>query len=153
MGLHDLTLPTAQVELSDAASFGVRGISFSDAIALYYRHTGELSALYEHFKSKSESGAQFDATDVSAIGGTLIANAALLVAEVIALASGTQIATVDFDKAVEIAKSLPAGVQMDALQKIGGLTFTSEMPPGKFFAVVLEMIQTTTAAISPSRRP
>jgi hypothetical protein len=36
------------------------------------------------------------------------------------------------------ALNFSAGVQVDALTKIADLTFSSDMPPGKFLAVVVQ---------------
>ena len=151
MGLRDL-IPTAEVKVSDAGSFSVRGFSPNDTFLLYHRHRGQLAAMFEQFagevQKKGKKGKGDVNEDLIQVGTSLIGNAPQVMAEVIVLAMGVKPENEDFDAEVRAALDLPAGVQMDALQKIADLTFTSDMPPGKFLAVVVQLLQSSTAAIS-----
>lgn len=144
------SVPRATVELGEGESLSLRGFSFEDALGLYYRHAGELAALFDHFAKGGE--AAIEADDVRQLGGTLLARAPALIAEVIAVASGEDADGEDFADVVADFRHMPAGPQLDALQKVHALTFTSDMPPGKFAAVVLGMAQSATA-ILPARLP
>ena len=48
---------------------------------------------------------------------------------------------------VGIARKLNIAEQIDALEKIGEQTFTSDMPPGKLLALVLKAMQAGTSAL------
>lgn len=144
MGLRDLIIPTERVEVADSY-FTVRGLSPNDALGLYYRHRGQLSAMFEQFSARAKAEV---AVDVTEFGASLVGGAPQIMAEIIALASNSDPRGEDWDGDVGVALTLSAGVQMDALEKIGRLTFTSEMPPKKFFGLVLAMAQSATAAMS-----
>jgi hypothetical protein len=149
MGLRNLNLPTSVVKVADGVEFTVRGFSPNDALGLYYRHSGQLAALFDQFAAKAKaSNGEVDRADVAAIGTTLVSSAPVIMAEVIAIAEGSNPAADDFGEDVAAAMRLTAGVQLDALQKIGELTFSSDMPPGKFAAVVLGLAQSATASLS-----
>lgn len=142
-GLRNLTLPTHEVKVSEGESFTVRGLSPNDALSLYYRHTGQLSALFDQFADKGE----LERTDINAVASTVVGTAPIVMAEIIAIGSGSNPGEAGFMEDVQIAMSLSAGVQMDALTKIADLTFTSDMPPGKFAAVVLMLARSATASL------
>jgi len=143
MGLRDLVIPTELVKVADEG-FPVRGLSPNDALDLYYRHAGELSALFDQFTARVKAGESADAMEV---GTAMVGGAPQIMAEIIALASDSDPRSPDWPLDVAQALRLPAGVQMDALEKIGRLTFTSDMPPGKFFGLVISMAQSATAAL------
>jgi hypothetical protein len=157
MGLRDLVIPTEVVKVADG-EFTVRGLSPNDALGLYYRHAGQLSALFDQFTARSRTG---EDVNVAEVGTSLVGGAPQIMAEIIAVASGSRAPRLDEPDIVKRAAQetewlldvqkaidLPAGAQMDALEKVGKLTFTSEMPPKKFFGLVLAMAQSATAAIN-----
>lgn len=149
MGLRDLVIPTETVKVSGSGEFAVRGLSPQDALRLYYRHAGELSALFDQFAGKVKSKKPVAESEVLEAGVALVKGAPLIMAEIIALASDGDPDDVEgFSEIVSLALKLSASVQMDALQKIGNLTFSSDMPPGKFFGLVLAMAQSATAALN-----
>ncbi|MBH0113265.1 hypothetical protein I5E68_09935 [Novosphingobium sp. YJ-S2-02] len=141
MGLRNLTLPTKQVQVADGVSFTVRGLAPYDALGLYYRHTGELSALFDKLALKGS----VEPGDVSAVTTVAVSAAPRVMAEIIVVAEGTDPSDEVFEEEVRAALKLPAAAQMDALGKIADLTFTSEMPPKKFLAVVLALAQGAAA--------
>jgi len=147
-GLLDLVIPTDVVKVS-GGEFSVRGLSPDDGLQLYYRHASDLSALFDQFAGKLRGDAEVEPSEVLEAGSAMVSGAPQLMAEIIALANGASVAEDDsFNMVVAFAKQLPAGVQVDALQKIAALTFSSDMPPGKFVGLVLAMVRSTTAAIS-----
>jgi hypothetical protein len=144
MGLRDLTIPTATVQVADE-SFIVRGLSPNDALGLYSRHAGQLSALFDEFSGKVKAEQPVEAND---FGAALLGGAPRLLAEVIAIANGGDPGRPEeWEADVAQALRFPAGVQMDALQKVADLTFSSDMPPPKFFGLVLALAQSATAQL------
>lgn len=147
MGLRDIVIPVSLVAVGDS-SFTVRGLSPRDALGLYHRHAGELSALFDQFTGRANAGENVISADVLQAASSLVDGGPLIIAEIIALASDANPATADWYTDVAIAERLPFPVQFDALQKIGQLTFSSDMPPGKFIGLVLQMAQSTQAALT-----
>lgn len=136
--------PKRAIKVPDADSFDVRGYSFNDALGLYFRHAGAMSALFSRFAGTAESdGAALIAAE--SITAAMIGTAPGMVAEIIAVGAGAVPESEQWEADLAWAEKLPAGSQMAALQTIGDLTFTSDMPPGKFVAVVLEMAKGATA--------
>lgn len=142
MGLQDIVLATASVKVSDGVQFAVRGLSPYDVATLYSRYQDEMANLFRRVMDKANTDQTVDVeTDV-------IMKAPELVAAAITLASSIDPADNEtFLKAMSTARQLPVGAQVDALEKIGGLTFTSDMPPGKFVRLIVEIMQGMTIAI------
>jgi hypothetical protein len=134
--LKGRVIPTLDVEISDGESFSVRGIGLDDAMAIYYRHEGELSEWFDRIAGLGNGGPALSLTQTGAIGQTLINSIPGLGGEIIAAGSGS----LD-DETVAIARALPLGAQADALAKIGQLTFTRAMPPKKFLETVIRAVQ------------
>ena len=139
-------VPELVVNVSDGEGFPVRGISPAMLLGLYYRHTGQLSNLFEKLVDKQRHSGTLDPSDAEAVVLGLLDEAPVIMAEVVALASGSDPADADnWEVDLDIAQSLPFPVQVDALMKIAALTFTSEMPPGKFVALVARAINNRVA--------
>jgi hypothetical protein len=128
MGLRDLVIPTEVVKVADG-EFTVRGLSPNDALGLYYRHAGQLSALFDQFTARSRTG---EDVNVAEVGTSLVGGAPQIMAEIIAVASGSRAPRLDEPDIVKRAAQetewlldvqkaidLPAGAQMDALEKVG----------------------------------
>lgn len=160
--LRKIVKPIATVSLGDSEgqSFTVTGLTPNHIFGLYHRHRGQLAALFE--KVVADGGAP-NVDDVAAMGQTLINSAPLVMAEIIALASGADpfdTSPVDPDvpdgatmwqSDLTLAAGLTLSVQLDALQKIGNLTFTPEMPPKKFLSALVEMIRSANGStLTPS---
>jgi hypothetical protein len=146
-------VPMKTVQVSDEEGFNVRGLNPLAVFNLYYRHSGELGELFTKFVTMAQTGAQPDGEDVGTILLSLLQSSPLIVAELIALAGGaTPDDEADWYASVAIAKDLAFPVQADALEKIGALTFTSEMPAGKFLALVVKHAQAVTSAVMPYLR-
>ncbi|ARW18368.1 phage pre-tape measure protein [Komagataeibacter europaeus] len=141
MRLQDIVLATATVKVSDGVQFAVRGLSPYDVAVLYTHYRADMTEMFRRITSKASAN---EAVDLEA---DVIMQAPELVAEMITLASNTDPADESmFQKAVSVAQRLPLAAQLDALEKIGGLTFTSEMPPEKFVRLIAEAIQRMTTA-------
>lgn len=167
MSLRKLKNPVPEklVQVSDTESFPVRGLSPSGVVGLYYRHTGQLSDIFERIMGGYQENGVVATSDVQAIAMSLVEQSPQIMAEIIALASGSNPADEtlasdadgnpimsdagdrlltcwEADVAVALQLSFP--VQADALEKIGAVTFTSEMPLGKFVALVARAIKAAT---------
>lgn len=142
--------PSKQVQVTDEESFPVRGLNPDDIMGIYYRHTGDLSGLFEKlFEGFQSNGDRIDPNDLTAVALDLMRDAPHIMAEIIAAAAGGNPRD---DEAwmidVAIALKLPFAVQADALQKIVELTFTSEMPPKKFGNLVVALWMRATGKLS-----
>lgn len=157
-------IPEKVVQVSDSEGFAVRGLSPYQIVALYRRHTGELEPLFQRVMSSAAEKGEAQAADIEAIVLSLASDAPIILAEIIALGSGGDpadmrnatitdpgsgqpVTLASFDAAVTLARHLPFPTQTDALSKIGELTFTSDMPPGKFFALAATLAAKVTSAM------
>ncbi len=135
MGLKELRLPEAKVELPDGG-FVVRGLSLNDVSILVQRHGKRLSELFQQFTEQGDLTTE----TVAAFALPLIQSAPEIAAELIACAAG------DPDDA-EIAGRLPFPVQIDALEKIANLTFEAGGGPKKLLETVVRLAQGTTSLL------
>jgi hypothetical protein len=149
MSLRHLVRPKATVTLSDGQTFTVSGLSPNHAFGLYHRHRGQMSNLFDRVMTDTKAGT----SSIASLGENIFGEAPLLLAEIIALAAGGN----PFDETpadpdvpggatvwqaeLSMAVDMPLPVQLDALQKIGDLTFTPEMPPKKFLSALVAMMQ------------
>lgn len=144
MSLRNITIPKREV-LVGSDKFTVSGVSADQVFGLYSRHREDLAVLFDNLAGRVEGPSIL--TSVEGI----ITQFPLVIAEGIALASGGRPDSEHWEEEVEVARSLPLPVQVDALMKIGELTFSPEMPPKKFFALLVGLIQqlngTTTLAV------
>jgi len=160
MGLRNLTFPTYEVQTA-GGNFAVRGLGFDHLLTLFQRHGLAMVAQFNAIAEKIRGGAQLSEADVATFLVQAIDAAPQLVAEAIALASGS-IAPSGLEDSddpilltwvgdVVIARGLPVGAQMDALEKIALQTFTSDMPPGKMLALIQKTLQAGGISAAPSR--
>lgn len=137
MGLRDYEIPTLSVPINEKVSFDVRGISFEDISRLVQRHGPVCVMVYQQFvESKVKFGLRPE------VLGQLLTMAMEkfpdAVSEMIALAAD------DMEQIAKVRK-LPVGVQIDAIYKIIGLTFTSEADVKKLVEIVTRMAVSVTA--------
>lgn len=136
MGLKDLRLPTSRVDIpgDEEQFFEVRGLSFVDAKALLVKHSSELARLFD-LVANGNGADPLSVASAAASAGQFISEAPALAAEVIAMATGEE-------DVFEMALALPFPVQVDALTKIGKLTFATEDSAKKFLQTVRSLIGT-----------
>jgi len=128
MGLKDLQLPTANVEIP-GGNFAVRGLSPVEIEQLVREHRATLGALFDQLKGQLAD----PEIDVMSTGAELLVQAPELMARIICTAA-------DEPDAIDVALRLPTSVQFAALGKIAALTFTVEGDLGKLVATVLTKI-------------
>ncbi len=149
MALRDIVIQTKEVSLGGGQSFTVSGITANQVFGVFFRHQNELTPIFDQITSGEE---------VTLEG--MVASFPLLVAEIIALgAGGNPFDTAPYNSEdpnsitnwqadLRAASSFPFPVQAEALSKIADLTFTPEMPPKKFFGLLLQMVQGAKASAS-----
>jgi hypothetical protein len=138
MGLKHIKLPEAQIELPGGDKFSVRGLSLDDIAFLMSRHGDELRTLFDSFAAQGEV-----TTDaIAAFAIPVIRTAPVIAAELIACGAGE----VD-DESIQIARSLPFPVQVDALEKVARLTFEAGGGPKKLLETVIRLAQGTTGLL------
>ncbi|WP_242137018.1 hypothetical protein [Sphingomonas sp. TREG-RG-20F-R18-01] len=153
MSLRKLSNPIRKlnVSVSDSESFAVRGLTPADVVGIYYRHAGQASDLFESIVNKHQFEGGIDTDFVMPMMADLLHEAPEIMVEIITAAMGIdardQTLVPLFDGSdltatvwaieTELVSQLSFAVQIDALMKIGELTFTSEMPPKKFGALII----------------
>lgn len=134
MGLKDLRLPTEPVEVPGGGAFAVRGLSLTDMRTLVTKYSSELAQLFNLFVNDGTTN-EAKIGNAAATAAQFINESPAIAADVIAVASGEA-------DVYEIVLTLPFPVQVDALTKIGKLTFASEDSAKKFLQTARSLIGT-----------
>jgi hypothetical protein len=129
---EQLGLTKVRVNVAGGAGFDVGGLDSDSILRIFRRHSADLRELFDNLVV----GSAISLDQASALGGALLTSAPHIAAEIVAEAAGYPDAA-----AIEIFRQLPAPILMDALDKIAGLTFTSEMPPKKVIETVARMLR------------
>lgn len=140
MRLKDLVIPSEVVKIpvgtvGEFVDYPVRAITPADVMWLLQ----EQRAALEEFYAKAVSG-ELATDDYNAMAQQLLTGAPLLLGAVIACAGGER-----DREAAENAAALSFTVQVDALEKIGRLTFAAEGGAKKFLETVIKMMEGMTA--------
>lgn len=145
MALLDYTPDTETVVVTGArkTTFEVRGLTFLDISKLIKVHYDDLGGLFDLYEK--HAGQDLTAIATGRFATTLIADAPGIVAHIIALASDSG------EEAITVAQSLPAMAQVDALRKIGRLTFSDVEEVKKVIAQVMGQVKGENKA--PKRAP
>lgn len=114
-------------------TFEVRGLTFFDFSKIIKVHYHDLDGLFDLYEK--HAGQDLTALATGRFATTLIADAPGIVAHIIALASD------DGEAALPMAQSLPAIAQIDALRKIGALTFSDVEEVKKLVAQVMGQLK------------
>lgn len=146
MKLRELSspAPTKLVKVTDTEGFTVRGLSPAHIVGLYYRHRmGSIGSAFDRARDlyvKHNMAPNGDTVTEFLLG--MMQDAPLLMAELIALGSDSDPEDeANWAADVAVAQRLTFPVQVDALTKVHELTFTSDMPPGKFVSLVAKMVR------------
>jgi hypothetical protein len=113
----------------------VSGLPLDAITDLCRRHWNDLSDLFDNLVGQVKSG-QIDPelNSINWLGGALLSTLPNVAAEIIAVCAGWSL------EAAEVVKAVPFPVQLEALDKIAALTFTSEMPPKKVIEIVVRTL-------------
>lgn len=137
MGLKHLKLRVEQVEVSDGETFTVRGLGLEDILILVQSHQANLGTLFDEVVS---AGAQLTVADSSSVASMLFEVAPAAANHIIALGAD--------EEDMELVKRLPFPVQLDALEKIGSLTFTTAGGPKKVVEAIMRVLNGATTALT-----
>lgn len=138
MGLRDLKLPEAVIEFS-GGEFAVRGLGLADITLIVRRHSDVLEQIFQKVAEQKKGEVSDDAMAEFALN--LVESAPDVVADIIACGSGDPTAS-------DVAGRLPASVQLDALEKIGGFTFAVAGGPKKVAETVVRIAQSATSLLT-----
>lgn len=147
MSLRDYAVPTETVKIDNKTSFTVLGISFEDLSKIIVKHGPVCVMLYAQFiESKEANGLRPETLgQFISMGMTKFPEA---VTDMIWIASGDEAPEVR-----EIVRRLPVGVQIDAIQKIIGLTFTGEADVKKLVELITQMSESVTGVLNELNAP
>lgn len=144
MSLKSYLVPTRDQKLPDGSTFAVRGVTPADITMLMMRHKETVIMLFqkEIMNTKNPS---FTVDDINRLGASVMTNAPIILAELIALAS---------DEGLEVAATvtkLPLSVQVLALNDILELTMTNEGGGKKLVETVLTTIAKVVGSLTQDR--
>ena len=120
MGLRDIIIRRAKIELADGQSFEVRGLAAMDVMALVHTHGKALSLAFGKIMSQSQ-GEKITEELVRKLLTSVGSDVPDVLAAVIALASDAY-----DDQGITTAAQLPFLNQVQAGMAIFNLSFTSE---------------------------
>lgn len=143
MGLRDLRLPSSEVPVPGGDSFAVRGMSLQDVSVLVRHHGAAMTLLFDRYIKQSGEG--LPAADMATMGRALLEIAPDAAAEMIALAAGEP-------ESIDIVRTLPLPVQVDALDKLMAHTFTTEQDLKKVIETVIRAATGATGALNSLNR-
>jgi hypothetical protein len=143
MGLRDLRLPSSSVTVPGGDSFAVRGLSLQDISALVRHHGAAMTLLFDKFIRQGEDG--MPPADMATMGRTLLEIAPDAAAEMIALAAGEP-------EAVDIVRTLPLPVQVEALDLLMSHTFATDQDLKKVVETVIRAATGTTNLLNSLNR-
>lgn len=135
MSLSSLAIPSETVSLGAAGSFTVYGLTADGIGYLVRKHEADLGEAYAAVRS-----GEMDAAAIA----SLVQRFSGLAATVIAVSAGEP-------EMAETAARLPLSVQVDAIEKIGALTFVGEDAAKKFIETVIRWMQAATT-MAPAQR-
>lgn len=136
MALRDIVIARKEVAVG-AASFSVRGLSFSDISTLVIAHKDQLI-------KASQIVQESDSADMGALASALAQAVPELLAHAVALAA-------DEPDCIALVQALPCPAQLDALMAVGELTFSDPGAVPKFLADLGSVMRGTTAAMNATR--
>lgn len=129
MKLTELGFATESVKLAKG-DLTLRGLSLSDILSLYRANAEALRKLYTQVTL--DTGQKLSLENESDVVALIAASAPEIVAQIIAMAA-------DEPTAVDVARRLAFPVQIEALEKIGKLTFSQEGGPKKVVEAIVRM--------------
>ena len=141
MSLKKLKVAQAEIVKTSGGDLPVRGLSLSDITLLVERHRPVVEDLFDKYKSGSVKVEDIDEQSFAVV---LLREAPRLVAEVICVASDSELD----EESIDIANKLALPEQIDAIHKIGNATFKSEQDLGNVVSVVIQMFNGATKALT-----
>ena len=151
MGLKQVLIPTYVVK-APGSDFAVRALTFAEISTIAKDFAPEAAMAFgkivSRAKLRSAGSQQVTAEEVKDIIRGLLPAAPKLVGAVIALASD------EYEPAcVEIASKLPVGIQVEAIEQIFQMTFSSDAELKKLVESITRMLGSITASVQQMRLP
>ena len=140
--LKDYRIPEKVFTLSGGASFAVRGLSLPQITHLVTKYGDEVKRL---FSQAHLDGSGLNLAQMESIGNSILLASPDLAADLIAISAGEE-------EAVDVIKSLPFPVQIEALEAILDLTFDSTGGPKKLLEIVTRLFKGLGSHISDLRQ-
>lgn len=119
----------------------VHGLSFNSIVGLIDINRDAVEGLFAKFQGRDPG--TIDESEVGAVGMEMIEKAPLLVAQIIADASDAYDGYNEEtdENPMEVILSMPVGLQIAFLEKIGALTFNAGGGAKKMLALALKAVQ------------
>lgn len=143
MGLRNIVIRRARVELGDGQAFEVRGISLFDIMAVVNDYGPQMALMFGKVMAQKAGGGKLDNTAVRKAIADVSGEFPDVLAAAIALASDDYTT-----EGMEIAKQLPMMAQLQAVENIFSLTFQSEGDVKKLVGSLAEMMTAATGALT-----
>lgn len=134
-GLRHLRIPQATIEIPGGDEFAVRGLSLPDVLSLAATHGPALAIIYETIKTR---GAELTPADLHVLAKTLLEKFPQAAYDIVLMGAGSTPATYQEDLAA--LKSIPFPCAIEALGKIGEMTFVSEDMVKKVLEIVIQAV-------------
>lgn len=112
----------------------VSGLPLPAIVDICRRHWNDVNGLFENMVGQVEAGQDINVDMANWLGGALLSALPDVAAEIIAVCAGWTV------EAAAVVRDLPFSTQLEALDTIAGLTFTSEQPPKKVIETVVRML-------------
>lgn len=129
--LTDLGFPTDTVTLPNG-SLTVRGLSLDDVLRIARSHGEAFIVLFDRLMGSEDLDLDLDNT--AAIAELLAESAPAIAADLIAYAA-------DEPEAAHIVRKFPFPAQVEALEKVGAITFAMEGGPKKLVGTVIRVLK------------
>lgn len=141
MGLN-YKLKTEKVLDDDGTEIAtVRGLSLNDIVGLIMINKDAMDGLFAQFSDRDPESISED--DINGMGLSMIQSAPTLVAQAIAEATDAYKGYVEVegeDSPMDLIMSMPTGLQIHFLEKIGRLTFERGGSPKKLLAQAMNLV-------------
>lgn len=141
--LKSIRIAREPVTLSDGQSFDVRAVSTNDLMVLVAEHGSTLGILFAKLQGGSKEPGSVSTDLVRQMIFDLAREFPSIAAEIIALAAD------DYDsEGIAMARDLPITVQVEAIEKVFHLTFSSEGEVKKFVESLTRMLVGVSGALT-----
>lgn len=146
--LKDLQLPSDTVTMPNGERFAVRGLSVVDIAAIVRNRGPEVKALFARLTGASGGNdpTAINFEDMGELGASLFSIAPEIAVDIVAFG---------FDagdpEGRAVAARLPFPIQLEAIEKVGKLTFEMEGGVKKVLEIVVRLFKGTRSAVAEVR--
>ena len=147
MGVKHLRIPEETID-TPGGKLTVRGVSLPDIVALVRHHGPAMSGLFS--KVMSGGDVRLNLESIGALGQELLTQAPAAAVELIVLAADDD---PNDPEAIDTVRRLSFPVQLEALEKIGRLTFETEGGIKKVAETVIRVASGMSGAVAELNTP